>query len=104
MGLIEDNDNRNELAKLTRWFTTKHTDTYTSLDEYVARMKPDQKQIYYITGETKAKAMASPALERLRKLDYEVRHPCPAQPPVQFQAYMIRPSSCSGKYSNAFVP
>jgi HSP90 family molecular chaperone len=36
-------------------------------------MKPEQKQIYYITGETKAKAMASPALERLRKLDYEVR-------------------------------
>lgn len=72
VGLIEDNDNRQELAKLSRWFTTKSTDQWTSLDEYVGRMKPEQKQIYYITGETKKKAMASPALERLRKLDYEV--------------------------------
>jgi putative addiction module antidote len=64
VGLIEDNDNRNELAKLSRWFTTKSADSYTSLDEYVSRMKEDQKQIYYITGETKKKALASPALEK----------------------------------------
>jgi HSP90 family molecular chaperone len=72
VGIIEDNDNRNELAKLSRWWTTKSEEEATSLDEYVARMKEDQKQIYYVTGETKKRALSSPALEKLRQLDYEV--------------------------------
>lgn len=72
VGLIEDNDNRQELAKLSRWSTTETGDGVTSFDEYVARMKPAQKQIYYVTGETKKRALASPALEKLRKKGYEV--------------------------------
>lgn len=72
VGLIEDNDNRNELAKLSRWTTTETGDDVTSLDEYVSRMKEDQKQIFYVTGETKKRALASPALEKLRKKGYEV--------------------------------
>jgi heat shock protein beta len=72
VGLIEDNDNRQELAKLSRWSTTETGDGVTSFDEYVARMKPEQKQIYYVTGETKKRALASPALENLRKRGYEV--------------------------------
>jgi molecular chaperone HtpG len=72
VGIIEDNDNRNELAKLSRWSTTESGDGVASLDEYVARMKPEQKQIYYVTGETKKRALASPALEKLRKRGFEV--------------------------------
>ncbi len=72
MGIIEDNDNRNELAKLSRWSTTESGDDVTSFDEYVARMKPEQKQIFYVTGETKKRALASPALEKLRKQGMEV--------------------------------
>ena len=72
VGLIEDNDNRNELAKLSRWSTTESGDGATSFDQYIERMKPDQKQIYYVTGETKKRALASPALEKLRQDGYEV--------------------------------
>jgi len=72
VGLIEDNDNRQELAKLSRWTTTETGDDVASFDEYVARMKPDQKQIFYVTGETKKRALASPALEKLRKQGFEV--------------------------------
>lgn len=72
VGLIEDNDNRQDLAKLSRWSTTETGNGVTSFDEYVARMKPAQKQIYYVTGETKKRALASPALEKLRKKGYEV--------------------------------
>jgi len=72
VGLIEDSDHREELAKLSRWYTTKSSNGFTSLDEYVSRMKPDQKQIFYVTGETKTRALASPVLEKLRQLDYEV--------------------------------
>lgn len=72
VGIIEDNDNRNELAKLSRWSTTESGEGVTSLDEYVARMKPEQKQIFYVTGETKKRALASPALEKLRKQGCEV--------------------------------
>ena len=72
VGLIEDNDNRNELSKLSRWFTTKSGEEVTSLEGYVSRMKPEQKQIYYVTGETKMRALSSPVLEKLRKEDVEV--------------------------------
>jgi HSP90 family molecular chaperone len=73
VGLIEDNDNRNELAKLSRWSTTNSSEgSLTSLDEYVQRMPEDQKQIFYVTGETKRQALSSPALEMLRKKGYEV--------------------------------
>lgn len=72
VGLIEDNDNRQELAKLSRWTTTESGNEVTSLDEYITRMKPEQKQIFYVTGETKKRALASPALEKMRKQGYEV--------------------------------
>jgi len=42
------------------------------LKEYIARMKPEQKAIYYITGEDKAQVENSPFLEQLKKKGYEV--------------------------------
>merc|ERR1712022_35946 len=47
-------------------------DEMTSLKEYVARMKEEQKDIYYITGETKAAVEAAPFIEQLKKRGYEV--------------------------------
>merc|ERR1719498_1331888 len=50
MGLIEDAANRTRLAKLLRYSTSKSGDKEISLEEYVANMKEDQKNIYYISA------------------------------------------------------
>ena len=52
LGIIEDTANRQRLAKLIRFHTSKSTDKLVSLEEYIERMKPDQKKIYYIIGKT----------------------------------------------------
>ena len=53
LGLIEDAQNRDKLAPLTRWYTTHNVSKLTSLDEYLSRMKPGnegQKKIYFLGG------------------------------------------------------
>ena len=50
LGIIVDPPNRNRLAKLLRFHTSKSGDKMIGLDEYVSRMQPDQKQIYYLSG------------------------------------------------------
>ncbi len=50
LGIIEDPPNRNRLAKLLRFHTSKSGDKMIGLDEYMSRMQPDQKQIYYLSG------------------------------------------------------
>ncbi|KAH7287414.1 hypothetical protein KP509_32G055000 [Ceratopteris richardii] len=72
LGIIEDATNRNRLAKLLRFHSTKSGDKLASLDQYIARMKPDQKDIYYITGSSKEQLENSPFLEQLKKKGYEV--------------------------------
>ncbi|KAK1444800.1 heat shock protein Hsp90 family protein [Babesia gibsoni] len=72
LGIHEDNANRNKIAELLRYETTKSGDEAISLKEYVDRMKPEQKFIYYITGESKQSVANSPFLEALRSRDYEV--------------------------------
>lgn len=57
------------------WCRSKSGDKLTSLEEYVSRMKPGQKQIYFISGESKEQLAQSPFVEKLLKKDYEVRAP-----------------------------
>ncbi len=73
-GVVEDYANREKIAKLLR-FASTHDDQpqqRTSLDDYIGRMKPDQKAIYYIVADSFAAAKNSPHLELLRKKGIEV--------------------------------
>jgi molecular chaperone HtpG len=65
-GLYEDYAHRDELLKLLRFETTTSDGALVSLDDYVARMKPGQEAIYYITGDDKAALVKSPQLEGFR--------------------------------------
>jgi len=73
-GFVDDVANRDRLAKLARFASTKSgTDAQeVSLAEYVGRMKEGQQAIYYVTGDSYAAAANSPHLEFFRKKDVEV--------------------------------
>ncbi|MGN9909181.1 molecular chaperone HtpG [Phytohabitans sp. LJ34] len=69
-GLLEDPDNREQLLDLTLVPSTAAEST--SLREYVERMKDGQKDIYYMTGESRAMVEHSPHLEAFLAKGYEV--------------------------------
>jgi molecular chaperone HtpG len=73
-GIGEDQANRDRIAKLLRFASTQKdtADEEVSLADYVARMKPEQEKIYYVTAESFVAAKASPHLEVLRKKGVEV--------------------------------
>ena len=60
------------LYPLLRFHTTARQDEWTSLDDYIERMKPDQEDIYYIMGDDERSLMYSPHLDVVRQLEYEV--------------------------------
>merc|ERR1712196_290784 len=60
------------LAKLLRYATSKSGDKEISLEDYVANMKEDQKNIYYISGEDKDSLLKSPSVEKLLAKDIEI--------------------------------
>jgi molecular chaperone HtpG len=73
-GVADDAPNRERIAKLLRFASTREgTEAQTvSLPDYIGRMKDGQDAIYYITAESFAAAKNSPHLEIFRKLGVEV--------------------------------
>merc|ERR1712142_1137759 len=72
LGIHEDSTNRKKLAGLLRFYTSASGDEPCGLEDYVSRMKENQKDIYYITGENREVVAASAFVERLKKRGFEV--------------------------------
>ncbi len=70
----EDFTNKEKIAKLLRFASTHNSDDAqtVSLDDYIARMKPEQEKIYFITADNFAAAKNSPHLEIFKEKDIEV--------------------------------
>lgn len=70
-GVPTDSQNKEKIQDLLL-FKSTNSEVWTTLEEYVARMKPEQKDIYYITGEKLELLKTSPYLEKLKAKGYEV--------------------------------
>jgi len=71
LGIHEDSTNRKKLAGHLRYFTSASGDEMCGLSDYVSRMKENQKDIYYITGESKDVVGTSSFVETLKKRGLE---------------------------------
>merc|ERR1711913_163184 len=72
LGIHEDSTNRKKLAGYLRYYSSASGDEMCSLADYVSRMKENQKDIYYITGESKEVVGSSSFVETLKKRGLEV--------------------------------
>lgn len=72
-GVASDFEFRTELGKLVRFESSKSKEsTPIGLDEYLLRMSPDQEEIYYINGPSRAAIEAGPYVEMFKKKDIEI--------------------------------
>jgi len=71
-GIHDDSANRDKIADLLRYHSTKSGNDQISLKEYVTRMKEGQDKIYYLCGESKKTVETAPFLEALKKKGTEV--------------------------------
>jgi molecular chaperone HtpG len=72
LGIHEDSTNRAKIAEFLRFYSSKSGEEMISFKDYVSRMKEGQKDIFFITGETKQSVANSPFIESLKKKGYEV--------------------------------
>ena len=71
-GLLEDSDNQDLILDIVSVASTHDPEQTTTLRQYVDRMKDGQKDIYYLTGESRAMIEKSPHIEAFRAKGYEV--------------------------------
>merc|ERR1712117_999170 len=72
LGIHEESTNRKKLAGYLRFYTSASGEDFCSFADYVSRMKETQKDIYYITGESREVVATSSFVERLKKRGLEV--------------------------------
>ena len=72
LGIHEDSTNRPKLADLLRFHTSTSGENQSSLKDYVSRMKENQKDIYYVTGESREAVDVSSFVERVKQRGFEV--------------------------------
>jgi molecular chaperone HtpG len=72
LGIHEDTTNRTKLSEYLRYHTSASGDEMSSLRDYVSRMKENQKDIYYITGESRDIVASSAFVEKVKKRGFEV--------------------------------
>jgi len=72
LGVIEDQDNRKQLASLLRFYSSKSEEQLVSLDEYITRMPEGSSSIYYMAADSFEAAKNAPFLEGIVKKGYEV--------------------------------
>ena len=71
-GLYEDAAHREAILKIARFHSTNHDEDLTSLADYTSRMKENQKDIYYLSGENLETLKNSPQLEGFKARGLEV--------------------------------
>ncbi|MBR5154522.1 MAG: molecular chaperone HtpG [Alphaproteobacteria bacterium] len=71
-GIYEDFVNRETVAELSRFYSTKNQNTLTSLDKYIEGLQEGQKDIYYITGDNIKTLCCNPQLEVFKQQNIEV--------------------------------
>lgn len=72
-GVVNDTEHREDLAKLLRFESSAlDAGTLTSLPDYVSRAKDDQKEIYFLSGDSRAAIEALPYLEAFKSRGLEV--------------------------------
>ena len=72
-GVCQDYEFQPQLAKLLYFETSKSGEKdIISFDDYIAKMRPEQKDIYYLVAPSRAAALSSPYLEAFEKAGVEV--------------------------------
>jgi molecular chaperone HtpG len=71
-GVSSDFENKDRIVSLLLFESSNDSEKLTSLKDYVERMKPEQKEIFYLTGETRTVVENSPHLEAFKEKGYEV--------------------------------
>ena len=71
-GMTSDFDNKEKLTGLLLFQSSRNAEKLITLKEYVESMKPEQREIFYVTGASRSVVDNSPHLEAFREKDYEV--------------------------------
>jgi len=71
-GVSSDYENKDKILPLLLFESSHDVKELTTLGDYVGRMKPEQKEILYLTGESRKVIENSPHLESVRQKGYEV--------------------------------
>ncbi len=71
-GVSSDYENKDRIVSLLLFESSHDAERLTSLKDYVGRMKEGQKEIFYLTGESRQVIENSPHLEAFKEKGYEV--------------------------------